>query len=100
MMIRVGKLFDVIYGANLEFNKMTVIKNGIPFVSRTASNNGVVDYVRKIKGCTPNPSHTISVLEAALSLKVFIKKKNITAVEFVQLKPKIKLTKNRCYITV
>jgi len=59
-MPKLTEIFDVWYGVNLEFVNCEEVAGGVPFVSRTANNNGVVGYVREIDGVEPNPGHTLS----------------------------------------
>ena len=46
--VSITKLFTIKYGVNLELNKLTLDKNGINFVSRTAENNGISARVKKV----------------------------------------------------
>ena len=48
MIVKVKDLFDIKYGVNLELNKCELDSNGINFVSRTFSNNGVSAKVKKL----------------------------------------------------
>ena len=73
-MIELGKLFDSVYGANLEFKRMTPDNKGIPFVSRQEKNNGVVSRVRIIDEISPNPANTISVATSGSVLSSFLQK--------------------------
>jgi hypothetical protein len=73
----VGDLFDVIYGTNLELNKMQLDPNGINFISRTSQNNGVSARVKLLQEIPPiiGPVLTVagggSVLETFLQLDPF-----------------------------
>lgn len=60
-MIKIGDLFDVKYGANLELNALELDDTGINFVSRTAKNNGVSAKVKPVPGVNPIPAGTITV---------------------------------------
>ncbi|MFC1567110.1 restriction endonuclease subunit S, partial [bacterium] len=60
-MKRLDEIFDIWYGVNLEMINCEEDSSGIPFVSRTSSNNGIVGHVRALDYIEPNPKHTISV---------------------------------------
>lgn len=60
--MRVDDLFVLKNGNSFELIDMQVDKNSeINFVSRTSSNNGVVELVEKVDGIEPYPAGTISV---------------------------------------
>ena len=67
---RLGDLFNVVYGVNLELQDLTESQEGYNFVSRTESNNGVSGRVEKIYG-EPNPGKTISVAGGGSVLSTF-----------------------------
>ena len=75
-MIRLGDLFEVKYGVNLELNKLKIkdshSKNTVNFVSRTAKNNGVSAIVEKIEGLEPIPAGTLSVAGGGSVLSTFL----------------------------
>lgn len=70
------ELFDVVYGVNLDYNKCNETTgddpNGIAFVSRTESNNGVSGYVKPITGIEPQPKNTITVAGGGSVLSTFL----------------------------
>lgn len=70
----IGNLFGVKYGVNLELNAMTLNtpKSTMPFVSRTANNNGISAYVEEIEDIEPNPANTISVAGSGSVLECFL----------------------------
>lgn len=70
-MKKLSQLFEAKYGVNLELVNCTVVKKGIPFVSRTSCNNGVVAHVSLIDGVAPNPSHTLSLATGGSVLSCF-----------------------------
>lgn len=74
-MTKVSDLFRIVYGSNLEFNKTTPDDEGIPFVARGATNNGVVGYVKLMEGVTANPAYTISVSAGGSVLECFLQEK-------------------------
>ena len=61
MMKKLSQLFDANYGVNLDLVDCTIAINGIPFVSRTSCNNGVVAHVMPMDGVTPNSANTLSL---------------------------------------
>jgi hypothetical protein len=66
----IDEIFDIWYGVNLELVNCDEIKNGIPFVSRQSTNNGVSSYVKPID-ITPNPAHTLSIAGGGSVLSTF-----------------------------
>ena len=73
-MVRIDAIFEIFYGVSLEYQnceELSFIQGGIPFVSRTSKNNGVVGYVDLIEGITPNPANTISVACGGSVLSTF-----------------------------
>lgn len=70
-MKKLSEIFKCWYGVNLELINCEENNDGIPFVSRTASNNGVVARVSPIKGITPNPKHTLSLAGGGSVLSCF-----------------------------
>lgn len=66
-----SQLFDAKYGVNLELVNCTIAKNGIPFVSRTSCNNGVVAHVMPMEGVAPNPANTLSLATGGSVLSCF-----------------------------
>ncbi|MEI1692011.1 restriction endonuclease subunit S [Acinetobacter nosocomialis] len=74
-LIKLSELFDKFYGVNLELSRLTVCSiddpDGIRYVSRTKSNNGVSAYVKKIDEIVPNPRNTISVALGGSVLESF-----------------------------
>ncbi len=93
--IKVKDLFEVVYGVNLAFVRCieTNSKEGIPFVSRTSKNNGVVAYIEEIDELEPNPAHTISVAGGGSVLSSFYQEKPYySGRDLYYLKPKIELS--------
>ena len=74
-LMRLGDIFDVVYGINLELVHLTQCKStdigAIPFVSRTESNNGVSAFVESELDIDPNPAHTLSVAAGGSVLATF-----------------------------
>lgn len=75
ILVKVSDLFDVKYGVNLELNILEQCEkeSGVPFVSRTANNNGVSAYVTPID-IAPNPANTISVAGGGSVMESFLQK--------------------------
>ena len=94
-LVRLEEIFDVRYGVNLELNKMYEMEDGIPFVSRTAKNNGVAAFVRQIEGIDPNPSDTISVAGGGSVMESFLQSRPYySGRDLYYLKPKTDLSDN------
>lgn len=76
---KVCDLFNVQYGINMELNTCTETAyndpEGIAFVARTAENNGVSAYVKKIEGKEPQPAGTITVAGGGSVLSTFVQKR-------------------------
>ena len=71
-MMKLNKLFDVIYGNKLDLNKMTMLpisKGGINFVGRSSKNHGVSGSVSPLLGIEPYDAGLITV---ALGMKFFL----------------------------
>jgi restriction endonuclease S subunit len=78
-LVKITDLFEVIYGINLELVHLEPCNSenfeAIPFVSRTANNNGVSAYVHKLNDIEPNPAHTLSVAGGGSVLSTFYQSK-------------------------
>lgn len=95
-MTKVKDLFHIDYGVNLEFNKMTLSKDGIPFVSRTSTNNGVVGRVKVLDSKEPNPANTISVAGGGSVLESFLQEEPYySGRDLFYLTPKIEMSKSQ-----
>jgi hypothetical protein len=70
--IEVSELFDVIYGSNLELNRLVRDSKGINFVSRTSKNNGVSAKVRLVPGEIPIEGPVLSVAGGGSVLETFL----------------------------
>ena len=75
-MMKIGDLFDVKYGVNLELmtcERTTVNDiNGVNFVARTSKNNGVTAVVKKIDGIEPQQVGTLSCAGGGSVLETFV----------------------------
>jgi hypothetical protein len=71
-LVAVEELFEVQYGTSLELNALDEVADGIPFVSRTAQNNGVSAKVAPIAGVEPLPAGVLSVALGGTPLATFL----------------------------
>ena len=71
-LVPLSSLFSVTYGVNLELNRMTLDRAGLPFVGRSERNNGVTARVAPVPGLTPNPAGTLSVAGGGSVLATFL----------------------------
>ena len=93
-MKKLSEIFNYWYGVNLEFINCIEDDNGIPFVSRTSKNNGVVGKVMLIEGIEPNPPHTLSLAGGGSVLSCFYQDKPYySGRDLFILSPKDKMTK-------
>ncbi|WP_264447457.1 restriction endonuclease subunit S [Novosphingobium sp. JCM 18896] len=70
--VMVSDLFDVIYGSNLELNKLQQDPNGINFVSRTSKNNGVSAKVKEVPHIKPIDGGVLTVAGGGSVLETFL----------------------------
>ena len=95
ILVKVSDLFDVKYGINLELNILDECETdiGIPFVSRTANNNGISAYVLPLDNTNPNPANTISVAGGGSVMESFLQKEPYySGRDLFYLTPKEKMT--------
>jgi len=89
----VKNLFDVVYGVNLELNKMEVDPNGINFVSRTAKNNGVSAKVKLLEKFTPISAGMITVAGGGSVMESFLQPEPFySGRDLYYLKPRVDLS--------
>lgn len=94
-MKKLSDLFDCWYGVNLELVNCQVSNKGIPFVSRTSNNNGVVARVELIPGIEANPAHTLSLAGGGSVLSCFYQDEEYySGRDLFILSPKETMTKN------
>lgn len=94
-MKKLSDLFDYWYGVNLELVNCQINDKGIPFVSRTSNNNGVVARVELIPGIEPNPAHTLSLAGGGSVLSCFYQDEEYySGRDLFILSPKKPMTKN------
>ena len=89
----VKDLFDVVYGVNLELNKMELDPNGVNFVSRTAKNNGVSAKVKQLEKISPIPAGMITVAGGGSVMESFLQPEPFySGRDLYYLKPKIEIS--------
>lgn len=89
----VKNLFNVVYGVNLELNKLEIDKNGINFVSRTAKNNGVSAKVKRLENIAPIPAGMITVAGGGSVMESFLQPEPFySGRDLYYLEPKINLS--------
>lgn len=64
-------IFTIGYGQSLELNALEQCDDGVNFVSRSASNNGVTARVRVPKGVSPSPAGCLTVALGGSVLSTF-----------------------------
>jgi len=97
-LVRVRDLFDVHYGVNLDLNKLDEVPmdwpNAIPYVGRSAKNNGITAYVEQLEDVTPNPPMTISVAGGGAVMSCFLQERPYySGRDLFYLKPKKEMSK-------
>lgn len=74
--MKISDVFEVKYGVNMELSNCEIVDNndadGINFVARTASNNGVVAKVAKVDGIEPQKAGTLSCAAGGSVLSTFL----------------------------
>ena len=94
-MIRLDKLFEVVYGVNLDLSKLTKDDNGINYVGRSKKNNGITAKVLRDEFIKPNPSNTISVAAGGSVMEAFVQEEEYySGRDLYYLKPKKEMTIN------
>ncbi|MDR2652881.1 MAG: restriction endonuclease subunit S, partial [Prevotellaceae bacterium] len=87
-------IFEIKQGKSLELINCEEVENGICFVSRTSTNNGIAARVNELDYLDPMPAGTISVALSGSVLSSFYQEEPFyTAFHIACLYPKIKLTK-------
>lgn len=71
-LIPISGLFEVVYGVNLELNRLTRDSNGLNFVSRSAKNNGVTGKVAPIPDLNPIEAGVLTVAGGGSVLETFV----------------------------
>jgi len=60
-LFNLNSIFDISYGNKLDRCQMEEVSEGISFVTRTATNNGVGAYVERLSNIEPYPAHCLSI---------------------------------------
>ncbi|MCK9163172.1 MAG: restriction endonuclease subunit S [Bacteroidales bacterium] len=102
-MKRLDEVFDILLGKSLELINCEEINNGILFISRTSSNNGVATRIKKLENLDPMPQHAITVALGGSVLSSFYQSEPFyTAFHIACLYPKKNLSEVEmlyyCYI--
>jgi len=93
-LVSLDRLFDVVYGVNLELNKLVQDENGINFVSRTAKNNGVSAKVKPLSSIEPIKGDVLSVAGGGSVLETFLQTEPFySGRDLYYLKPKFNFSK-------
>ena len=71
-LVRVQDLFEVLAGTSLELNSLTQVEGGVPFVARSAKNNGVTAFVTAPPGIVPIPAGVLSVARGGTPMSTFL----------------------------
>ena len=71
-MQKLGEIFEVKYGVNLELNALKQTADGINFVSRTSANNGVSAKVERLPDIQPSPVGVLTVAGGGSVLETFL----------------------------
>src|SRR3989339_871952 len=91
-MKRLGEIFDIKYGTDLELINCDEDINGIPYISRGACDNGVVSFVKLKDDVEPMPGNAITVALGGSVLSSFYQEKPFyTSFHIFCLYPKTKL---------
>jgi len=90
------RIFDVQYGSQLDFNKMSLDDGGVNFVSRSRNNLGVVGRVKRLEDVRPYEAGAITVtLGGSYLLSSFVQPRPFyTAQNIKVLRPKRDMTFN------
>jgi len=92
-LVELTEIFEIKQGKSLELINCEEIENGICFVSRTSTNNGIAARIRELDYLEPMPAGAISVALSGSVLSSFYQKEPFyTAFHIACLYPKIKLT--------
>lgn len=84
----VSAIFEVQYGSSLELNALEVCPKGVPFVSRTAQNNGVSAHVVRVEHIKPINGGVLSVALSGSPLATFLQEEPFyTGFHVAVLKP-------------
>lgn len=92
-MIKIGDLFDVVYGHGLELNRLKRNPKGVNFVSRTAKNNGISAKVEANGNIDVFSASTITVALGGSVLETFLQPEPFcTGYHIYCLTPRVAMT--------
>lgn len=92
-LVKVSDVFSVVYGSNLELNRLEKTDEGINFVSRSGRNNGVTAKVKPVAGLEPIPGGVLTVAGGGSVLETFYQAEPFySGRDLYYLKPKVQLT--------
>ena len=89
--MKLNELFTVKYGHSLELNRLQLSSdaNAVPFVSRSAKNNGVTAHVAPLHDIEPAAAHQLTVALGGTVLETFLQPQPFyTAFHVAVLTPK------------
>lgn len=97
-LLKVKDLFEVVYGVNLDLNKLEEVeptaKNAIRYVGRSDKNNGITAFVLKNDEYSPNPAMTISVAGGGSVMSSFLQEEEYySGRDLFFLKPRTEMTR-------
>jgi hypothetical protein len=91
--VKLSKLFEVVYGHNLELNSLIKCDDGVNFVSRTAANNGISARVKPINGLAPTEAGVLTVAGGGSVLETFLQTEPFySGRDLYYLQPKVSMT--------
>ena len=91
--ININTIFDISYGNKLDMCQMTPSVDGVPFVTRTATSNGVGGLVEPIEGVSPYPAGSLSIALGGSIGSTFLQTKDFyTSQNVAVLQPKDNLS--------
>lgn len=91
--INITKIFDISYGNKLDMCQMTPCNDGISFVTRTATNNGVGGIVEPVNGICAYPAGSLSIALGGSIGSTFLQTRDFyTSQNVAVLQPKEKLS--------
>ncbi|PIN86513.1 hypothetical protein COV19_04440 [Candidatus Woesearchaeota archaeon CG10_big_fil_rev_8_21_14_0_10_44_13] len=94
-MKKLNEIFDIKYGTDLELINCEEDENGIPFISRTSNNNGMVSRIKIKDEIVPMPGYAITVALGGSVLSSFFQEKPFyTSFHIACLYPLIELTES------
>lgn len=91
--LNVNTIFDISYGNKLDMCQMEEMSDGIPFITRTATNNGIGGYVKIVDYAKPYPAGCLTVALGGSIGSTFLQNRDFyTSQNVAVLQPKQKLS--------